>query len=69
MTDPDLELMRGGGGGGFLSLILPLSFLLQFFLFFLPNNVSLSLDPPLRFKLSIKIHKVSTAILLCTCYY
>ena len=66
MTDPDLELRRRGGG--FLSLILPLSFPLQFFLF-LPNNVSLSLDPPLRFKLSIKIHKVSTAILLRTCHY
>ena len=29
-----IQILSWGGGGGFLSLILPLSFLLQFFLFF-----------------------------------
>ena len=68
MTDPDLELRRGGGR---FFVAYPVTFfpsaILSFF--FLPNNVSLSLDPPLRFKLSIEIHKVSTAILSRTCHY
>ena len=67
MTDPDLELRRGGGR---FFVAYPAAFFPSAILsFFLPNNVSLSLDPPLRFKLSIRIHKVSTAILLRTCHY
>ena len=62
-------LSWGGGGAVFCRLSCHfLSFCNSFF-FFLPNDVSLSLDPPLRFKLSIEIHKVSTAILLRTCRY
>ena len=37
MADPDLELRKGGGGGGFLSLTLP-AFLPFAILFILPKK-------------------------------